>query len=65
MTLPVPFLVRFSEPKEDSDNCPGFYCFTKDLWIIREEGALIPLIGSHSTIYETKTITRVERERED
>lgn len=65
MTSPVPFLVRFSEPREDSDNCPGFYSFTKDLWIIREKGALIPFISSRSTIYEAKTITRVERERED
>lgn len=65
MTSTIPFIVRFGEQRESTEKCPGSYCFPKDVRMVRERGILIPLINSQSTVHETKTITKVERERED
>ena len=63
--MTIPFIVRFSEPRQEGNTCLGIYSFDKDIRLVREGELTVPLVNSRENIEETKTITKVERERED
>ncbi len=61
----VPLIVRFSERRQGCDPTPGFYSSNHDMRLVREGEQIIPLVISRYNAEELKTVTKIQRERED
>jgi len=61
----APFVLRFASARHPGEPAPGAYCEEDDLRVQIVDGARVPLVLSEDEPPEAKTMTEVERERED